>query len=159
MCQLSSDFLYEASTQSVCCPSFSYCCPHTVTSCAEPGAVLLNVSALAAAPLDLEETIATAWYDHFAGRGWAACPLRVWNNWSVEAHGRRRCASALSDDDLRFVISVWISRLGVGRAKRGYWIPPDLEESFWTTPPTDGREPGSMRLPLPPKRLSSLTKD
>ena len=33
ICQRSEDFAYDASSQSLCCPSVDYCCPNSVTNC------------------------------------------------------------------------------------------------------------------------------
>ena len=130
LCQSAADFAQDPVTQSVCCPTHSYCCPHSVSSCADPRAQLLTWDG----PLDnaKEEAIASGWWDHFVGRGWAACPVRSsWNNWTTTGP-RRRCASALPDDLLRKVIGIWQKRHGWERAKRGYWIPPHLEKTFFS---------------------------
>lgn len=127
VCQTAADFSVDAETRSVCCPSFSYCCPHSVSSCADPRAQLLTMSHIDDAR---EDAIAQGWWTHFVGRGWAACPVRSWNNWTTGAGRRRRCASALSDDMLLKVIRIWEKRHGREGAKRGYWIPPDEQERW-----------------------------
>ena len=37
-----SDFLYDAKSDSLCCPSPNYCCPNSLSSCASPSAILFD---------------------------------------------------------------------------------------------------------------------
>ena len=45
ICQRIDDFVYDATSDSICCPSPNYCCPNSVSHCREPGAVLFDAQA------------------------------------------------------------------------------------------------------------------
>ena len=42
------DFRYDAASDSLCCPSPNYCCPNSVSSCADPAAVRYSIDRTAA---------------------------------------------------------------------------------------------------------------
>ena len=43
ICQRTEDFLFDPMSQSLCCPSPNYCCPNSVSSCRDPGAIFFSV--------------------------------------------------------------------------------------------------------------------
>ena len=43
ICQRMEDFTYDPASESLCCPSPDYCCPNSVTSCRDPGAIRFDV--------------------------------------------------------------------------------------------------------------------
>ena len=99
--------------------------------------MLLDVSKLTVPKHELKKAIVTGWFGHYVTRGWAACPLAVWANWTAPTHEvpwKRRCASTLSDTDLRHVIRLWTAHYGEKHAARGFWIPDWLNASFWGDP-------------------------
>jgi hypothetical protein len=137
LCQAAADFLYDHQTQSICCPSLSYCCPNSINSCADPRAILLDVTKLTAPRPALDRSIAIGWFDHFASRGWAACPAKTsWNNWttvSQAAPWRRRCASTVTDASLRYLIRVWTDHYGPAHAARAFYLPPEVAAEWLTS--------------------------
>ena len=42
ICQSANDFLYDAKSDSLCCPAPNYCCPNSLTNCADPSAILFD---------------------------------------------------------------------------------------------------------------------
>ena len=43
ICQKADDFSYDGTSRSLCCPSPNYCCPNSIESCDDPGAVRFDV--------------------------------------------------------------------------------------------------------------------
>ena len=52
-----SDFQFDEKTDSLCCPSPNYCCPHSLTSCADPRAILFDLPSSNVS----DETIMSKW--------------------------------------------------------------------------------------------------
>ena len=44
ICQTMEDFTYDPASDSLCCPSPNYCCPNSVSSCADPAATYFGSS-------------------------------------------------------------------------------------------------------------------
>ena len=43
ICQRMEDFEYDPASESLCCPAPNYCCPNSVSSCRDPGAIRFDI--------------------------------------------------------------------------------------------------------------------
>ena len=50
ICQRMEDFAYDPASRSLCCPAPNYCCPNSVSSCNDPGAVRFDVERAGVSP-------------------------------------------------------------------------------------------------------------
>ena len=70
LCQRWSDFLYDPASNTLCCPSPDYCCPHTATNCSASSGVqrFSLATANGGAPVPAEQLASPAadgWRRHF----------------------------------------------------------------------------------------------
>jgi len=65
VCQRPSDFLFDADSQTMCCPSPDYCCPHSVANCSAAGVTLFDVdTANGGKPVEARHLV-DGWRRHF----------------------------------------------------------------------------------------------
>jgi len=113
ICQDPSDFVFDPVSETLCCPSPDYCCPHSHVDCAAPGAILFDAANVP------EKTIAYGWRQHYLGgmptlardapiRGElssAVCPAKEWNGGLAGTSG---CSIlAMTDSSVEKVRRIW----------------------------------------------------
>jgi len=76
ICQHPQDFTFDEASQSTCCPSPTYCCPNSLTSCDQPGAVRFDaIDDMSIRHDDAAETIIRYWpHSHDPPTRWEMTP-------------------------------------------------------------------------------------
>ena len=100
ICQRQGDFVYDAASQTLCCPSPDHCCPNSVGDCAAaPRAGLFDAARLPAATLNGSFR---AW---FASRKVETlCPVGQWNG--------ATCNWVFTNESYGHVVAAWRGESG-----------------------------------------------
>ena len=125
ICQVPSDFVWDPTSQTHCCPSPDYCCPNSVVDCADPHAILFDALATRGGQGVPRDVIRTEWRRHFLSRmtrPWKkkaradalqaatkklterVCPA---TQWSDGRSGKVGCFLAMTNSSVALVADAW----------------------------------------------------